>query len=61
VSAEGVRVATVKDALLGLAGTARTDAVSAISRLPAASVAIPNGFAAEEDTVVVALLCRLNR
>ena len=58
-SAEGARLATVKAALLALAGVARIAAVSAMSRLPAASVAMAEGLTAADDTVVVTPLCRL--
>ena len=49
--AEGARLATAKDELL-LAGTARMAAVSAMSRLPAASVRTAVGAEAEVATVV---------
>ena len=58
-SAAGVTPATVKDALLLLAGTARMSALSAMSRLPAASLKAALGATAGVVTVLAVFVSRL--
>jgi hypothetical protein len=59
--ADGAMFATAKDALFALAGIARICAVSAINKLPAASIAMAEGFTAVEVTGVEIPLCKLKR